>query len=103
MRTIPWLVSCLTVALLGCNSTSSRCETVCQWAQQCAGSLFKLDCSEAGIDRCVEEYDHANEACQEAFDNGTDCIEEQDLSCSGVQNRCVGQLSELVTRCDFEN
>ena len=103
MLTTRWLLLCLGVGLLGCTSTESRCETLCQAGEKCGASALMLDCSESGIDRCVDEYDRENEACQDAFDNAADCIEEQDLSCPGVQNKCIGQLSELASRCKFGN
>jgi hypothetical protein len=86
------------LSLIGCTSTESRCETVCKWANQCAE--ITVDCSsDAEIEECVDEYDDKGDGCQDAFDDFADCVDEEELTCSAVQEHCVGEASEYLEQC----
>jgi hypothetical protein len=101
MSTRRWVGLCLSLGLLGCTSTESRCETICHFGQKCVtGST--ATCSEAEIDECVDDYDDESDGCQDAFDEFADCIEEEETNCSDVENRCVGEATEVLEQCRFE-
>jgi hypothetical protein len=94
-----WLGLCLSLGFLGCTSTESRCETLCEFSKKCPTGGASLDCSEAGIDKCVDDYDAQSERCQDALDELADCIDEEDQSCSGVQSQCEGEATEVFAHC----
>lgn len=58
----------------GCSSARDSCETVCQWLERCtpAGT-----CTDADVDKCVDEYDRVDDACQDALDDYADCLHDQ--------------------------
>jgi hypothetical protein len=98
MKMIRWAGLCLSLGLLGCTSTSSRCETLCEWADKCSTDSTAT-CSESDIDQCVDEYDDESDGCQDAFDEFADCVDDEDSNCSSVQNQCVGEATEFVEQC----
>jgi hypothetical protein len=97
METNWWVRICLFSSLVGCTATESRCETLCKWASQCGD--IAIECSDSEIDECVEEYDDHDDACQDAFDEFADCVDEENLTCSAVQEHCVGEAGEYVEQC----
>jgi hypothetical protein len=71
---------------------------MCKWLNQC-GELA-IDCSsDTEIDKCVENYDDKGDGCQDAFDEFADCVDEENLTCSAVQEHCVGEAGEYVEQC----
>jgi hypothetical protein len=98
MVTKRWVGLVFGLSLLGCTSTESRCETLCKWANQCGD--IAVDCSnDAEIDECVEEYDDLDADCQDAFDDLVDCVDEENLTCSAVEEHCLGEAGEYVEQC----
>ncbi len=92
-----WVGLFLGLSLVGCTSTESRCETLCKWANQCGD--IPIDCTDAEIDECVEEYDDHDDGCQDAFDEFAECVDEENLTCSAVQEHCIGEAGEYVEQC----
>ena len=91
----------MSLGALGCTSTESRCETLCEWADKCATGET-VSCTDAEIDECVDEYDDEKSACQDAFDELADCIDDEEQVCSDVQEHCVGEATEFLEQCATE-
>lgn len=85
------------IVAAGCSSTAGRCEDMCQWADDCGTDPDK-DCKST----CESKYDDASDGCQDAFDEFADCLSENDLSCSKVQNACDGAFAKYVVECGGE-
>jgi hypothetical protein len=94
MKTRAWIGLYLSLGLLGCTSTESRCETLCDWSEKC--STDETSCS---VNQCVDEYDDSSDDCQDAFDDFADCVDDEDLSCSGVESQCLGEAVEFIEQC----
>jgi hypothetical protein len=98
---LPWRIMKTTLAVFvvamglgtaGCSSVRGDCETVCNWVDDCGGDP-ESDC----VDDCVADYDDADDACQEAFDEFAACLEEDD-SC-GEGSDCVSEFNEFAADC----
>jgi hypothetical protein len=61
-----------------------------------------ISCSDSVIDECVEDYNDYDSGCQDAFDEFADCVDEENLTCSEVQEHCVGEAGEYVEQCREE-
>lgn len=81
----------------GCASTAGRCEDLCTWLDDC-GTDPQSNCQ----DECEAEYDDSSDACQDAFDEFTDCLGENDLSCTKVDSACDGSASKFIVECGDE-
>src|SRR5687768_6306338 len=97
METNRWVRIGLCLSLIGCTSTESRCETLCKWASQCGD--IPIECTDAQIDECVENQDDKGDGCQDAFDEFADCVDEENLTCSAVEENCLGEAGEYVEQC----
>jgi hypothetical protein len=78
----------------GCTTTEDRCETLCNWLDDC-GTDPDSSCKA----ECESDYDDQSESCQDAFDEFADCIDEEDGSCSGVNSACDGSAAKFLTEC----
>ena len=90
-----WVVVALATSALGCTSTKSRCESLCDWLKKCSST--DVTCSDSELDECVDDYKDQKDSCQDAFDDLADCVD--DNSCDGVQKECVGEATEYLSKC----
>ena len=97
MHTRSWAGLCIFLGLVGCTSTESQCETLCDWLDRCSGE--NVDCSQSEIDDCVDEIDDESDDCQDAFDEFVDCVDDNE-SCSSVERECVGEAVEVAEQCE---
>lgn len=90
-------VALLGLVAAGCSTTAGRCEDWCKWADDC-GTDPASNCES----ECESKYDDASDGCQDAFDELADCLSENDLSCSKVQNSCDGSFAKYLVECGDE-
>lgn len=86
--------------VLGCESNESRCETLCDWIDECSDQ--SVACSDSEIEECADDIDDTDSDCEDAFGEFTDCLEDQDLDCSDVEKNCVGEAAEWLEQCEGE-
>lgn len=87
----------MSLGLLGCTSTESRCETICEFSEKCSTDETSSDCS---VNECVDEYEDSSDGCQDAIDEFADCIDDEDQNCSDVQSNCIGEAFEVLEQCE---
>ena len=89
------------VALVfGCQSNESRCETLCEWVDDCTDT--PANCSDNSIEDCADDVDDADDDCQDAFDGFVDCLDENDNDCDDIVRHCQGEAAEFVEQCNGE-
>ena len=85
---------------LGCESNEGRCETLCEWIDECSDE--PVSCTNSEIEECADDIDDTDADCEDAFDEFTDCLEENDMDCSDIEDSCVGEAAEWIEQCEGE-
>jgi hypothetical protein len=97
-----WAVVGLALAVAGCRSDESTCETLCEWLDQCVAESDANCSDQAEIDECVEDLEGFSDDCDDAVSGFADCLEDNDVECSDVESNCQGEAAEFLEQCEGE-
>jgi hypothetical protein len=90
-------------ALFGCSNDDDereQCERMCDFIAACGEGAY-ADCTDAGIDNCVENIEDASDGCQTAIEDFTDCWDAHP-TCEELAAECQSSLTGFVNECSDE-
>ena len=102
MREVKDWCRLLGLALLaaGCSSDRARCETWCEYFDECVSA--EVSCSDEKLDECADDVEDLSDDCYDAFASFADCLDENDNECSDVAESCRGEAAEFGEQCNGE-
>lgn len=91
-RILAVVAATLLTGLVASGCAKSRCETVCDWLEEC--SALAIDDEEC-IEECVEEADDSG--CADALKALADCLDGQ--GCGAGTTSCEGEMFDYGNEC----
>jgi hypothetical protein len=90
----------LTLFAAGCSSDRARCETLCEWLEECVSE--DVSCSDEDLDDCEDDLEDLSDDCHDSLASFTDCLDENDNDCSDIEADCQGEASDFAEQCNGE-
>ena len=81
---------------LGCRDATTRCEDICEAADDCVDSIDIDVC----VDECVRNADFADDKCTTSYQALADCAATEDHDCPDTIDACDSEIEDFWDDCD---